>query len=85
MNLYFIEKYIQRIKKEDIYNYAKSQEISLTEEELELIYKYLKTNYKLFLINKEKRLELLNNLKSNLNNKAASKLDELYNLYKNKI
>ena len=85
MNLYFIEKYIQRIKKEDIYNYAKSQEISLTEEELELIYKYLKTNYKLFLINKEKRLELLNNLKSNLNNKASSKLDELYNLYKNKI
>ena len=44
MNLIFIEKYIQKIKKEDIYNYAKSQGINITPNELNILYNSLKNN-----------------------------------------
>ena len=49
MNLFFIERYLKKIKKEDIYHYATSQKINLTEKELNIIYPYFQTNYKTFL------------------------------------
>lgn len=85
MNLFFIERYIQRIKKEDIYNYAKQQKINLSNTELETIYNYLKTNYKTYLYNKEKRPQLLAEIKSKVSFELADKLDELYYQYKDKI
>lgn len=85
MNLFFIERYIQKIKKEDIYNYAISQEITLTPNELDIIYNYLKNKYKLFLSNPQIRPELLSEIKSKVNPKVASKLNELYEQYKYKL
>lgn len=85
MNLFFIERYIQKIKKEDIFNYAKTQQISLTTEELNILYYYLKTHYKEFLNNPNIRPKLLKELKSKITYQNATKLEELYNLYKDKI
>ena len=85
MNLFFIERYIQKIKKEDIYNYAQSQGLSLNKEELNILYNFLKTNYKIFFTNPDIRQKLLNELKSKVSYQTASKLEELYNQYKNKI
>lgn len=85
MNLFFIERYIQKIKKEDIYNYAISQGVILKPNELEIIYNYLKTNYKTFINNKESRVYLLTELKSKVSQTVSNKLDELYQMYKNKI
>jgi len=85
MNLFFIERYIQKIKKQDIYNYAYSQNIFLTSNELDIIYTYLKTYYKTFLRNKETRPKLLEELKSQVSLTTKNKLDELYNQYKDKI
>lgn len=85
MNLFFIERYIQKIKKEDIYKYAQSQEITLTSNEINTLYHYLKTYYKPFLTNPNLRPELLSEIKSKVNSQTATKLDEIYNQYKNKI
>lgn len=85
MNLFFIEKYIQKIKKEDIFNYANNQGINLTKTELDTLYNYLKSNYKIFLYNKETRPNLLTKLKSQVTSITAQKIDELYYQYKDKI
>ena len=85
MNLFFIEKYIQKIKKEDIFNYANNQGINLTKTELDTLYNYLKSNYKTFLYNKETRPKLLTKLKSQVTSITAQKIDELYYQYKDKI
>lgn len=85
MNLFIIERYIQKIKKEDIYNYAYSQGINLTSNELDILYNYLKTHYKTYLYNKDIRPKLLTELKSKVSPNVAYKLDELYYQYKDKI
>jgi len=85
MNLFFIEKYIKELTKEDIYKYANKKNIPITEKETTTIYNTIKTNYKTFILNKEIRPTLLNDLKSKVSNNIANKLDELYNNYKNKI
>jgi len=85
MNLFFIEKYIQKITKDDIFNYASREGISLTNDELNILYNFLKTNYKEFLTNKNSQPKLLEEIKSKVPVKTANKLEELYNLYKNKL
>ena len=85
MNIFFIERYIQKIKKDDIYNFAYTEGINLTLEELDTLYTYLKTYHKQFLRDKNTRPSLLNELKSKVSSKVSNKLDELYNTYKDKI
>ncbi|MBQ8681300.1 MAG: DUF2624 family protein [Bacilli bacterium] len=85
MNLFFIERYIQKVKKEDIYNYANNQGINLTPSELNTLYHYLKNYYRPFLTNPSTRPKILSELKSQVTPATANKLDELYDLYKNKL
>lgn len=85
MNLFIIERYIQKIRKEDIYNYAYNQGINLNSNDLNTIYNYLKNHYKTFLYNKESRLDLLTKLKNIVSPNIATKLDELYYQYNDKI
>lgn len=85
MNLFFIERYIKKIQKEDIYKYALSQGITLTNKELDILYTYLKMNYKSFLTTPELRPQLLSEIKSQVTPLTATKIDELYNQYKYKI
>ena len=85
MNLIFIERIIQKINKEDIYNYSLNEGITLNNEELNTIYTYLKNYYKEFLYNKNIREKLLNELKSHLSIKVSKKIDELYSQHKGKI
>ena len=85
MNLFFIERYIDKIKKEDIYNYAIKEGITLNNQELDTLYTYLKAYYKTFLRYKDTRLNILNEIKSKVSIKASKKIDELYYLYKDKI
>lgn len=85
MNLFLIERYIQKIKKEDIYNYVLSQGITLKQKELDTIYYYLKNYYRFFLTNPSIRQQLLTEIKNKVEPNTASKIDELYNQYKNNI
>jgi len=85
MNLYFIERYIQKLKKEDIYKYATNQGINIKPNDLDTIYSYLLTNYKVFLTNKDTRPKIIAELKKQVSLPIATKIDELYNQYKDKI
>lgn len=85
MNLFFIERIAQKIKKDDIYNYAYTQGINLTNHELDTLYTYLKNYYKVFLRNQETRPKLLNEIKEQVSLEVANKLDELYYQYKDMI
>lgn len=86
MNLFIIKEYIKRIKKEDIYNYALNIGITLTPQEIDTLYYYLKNYYRPFLTgNQATQYSLLEEIKSQVKPTTASKLDELYQQYKNKI
>lgn len=85
MNIFFIERIVQKIKKDDIYNYAYTQGINLTNKELDTLYNYLKNYYKVFLRNPETRPKLLNEIKDQVSLEVANKLDELYIQYKDII
>lgn len=83
MNQFIISKYIQRITKEDIYKFASTQGITLTNNELDIIYYYIKNKYASFLSGNQ--LEILNEIKHQVTPTTYQKIEELYNLYKNKI
>ena len=46
MNIYLIEEYVNRLKKSDITYYAQKQGILLDNEEVDIIYNYIKKDYK---------------------------------------
>ena len=83
MNILIIEKYIKKLTKQDIINYTTKQNISLTESEINIIYNYIKTKYKDFLNGNEK--ELLSEIKQKVKPTTYQKIEQLYNLYQNKI
>jgi len=74
-----IERFILRMTKEDINNFAISKNITLSEEELNFTYDFVKKNYKTFLGNpKLFNLERYQNFYSKEN---FSKITKVYNEY----
>lgn len=82
MNKLLIYKYIERIKKEDIANYSLSQNINLTNNELNIIYDYIKHKTNEILNNPE---EILKEIKNKLSIPVYNKIIELYDKYKDFI
>ena len=80
MNKLFIYQYINKITKEDIYNYGIKEGIKLEKNDLDIIYYYLKNEYQRFFNNPE---IILSEAKDKLNNHTYNKILELYNKYKN--
>lgn len=85
MNIFIIEKYIKKITKQDIYNYCISINLKITDKEIDTLYFYLKTYYHEFLTNKQSRTKLIQKIKPQVSDEVFSKLEELYNTYKDKI
>lgn len=74
-----IERFILRMTKEDIQNFAISKNIELSEEELNFTYDFVKKNYKTFLGNpKLFNIERYQNYYSKEN---FSKITKVYNEY----
>ena len=46
MNIYLITEYVNRLKKDDITDFALKQGIVLDNNELDIVYSYIKNNYK---------------------------------------
>ncbi len=78
-----IANYINIITKEDIVNYAKSKDVILTDEEVNIIYDYLKKYWKTFYQGDASKL--LDELKTKLRPTTFIKLQELYWEIKNKF
>ncbi len=83
MNQFIIKKYIQRLTKEDIYKFANKENLTLTNNEIDIIYYYIKNKYNSFLSGNQ--LELLKEIKQQVKPTTYQKIEELYNLYKDKI
>lgn len=85
MNHFLINNYIKKITKQDIYNFALNQNIILTNSELDTLYYYLKNKSKEFLSSTNNQIELLKEIKPQLNPLTFNKIEELYYLYKDKL
>lgn len=79
MNKNIIYNYLNNLKKEDILIYANKQGITLTDNELIIIYDNIKNNYENILNNP---LTEINKLKNSLNINTYNKILELYHKYK---
>lgn len=83
MNILIITKYINKLTKEDIVKFATSQNITLTSNELDIIYNHIKNDYQTFLT-KDPNI-ILNQVKTEVREEVYNKIIELYNQYKDKI
>ena len=82
MNKLFIYEYINRLKYEDIINYCNNNNININNQELEIIYTYIKNDYKRFFNNPT---IVLNEIKNKVSNNTYKEIITLYDKYKNKI
>ena len=82
MNKLIIYKYIDRIKKIDIMNYGIKEGIELNDEEINLIYFYIKNRYMDFFNNPD---DIFKEIEGNVRDNVYSKIIELYNKYKRYI
>ena len=82
MNKLFIYDYISRIKKEDIYRFGINQGIKLEEFEIEVLFSYIKNDYKRFFSNP---LEVIDEIKYKVGNNTYEKIWNLYLQYKDMI
>lgn len=82
MNKLIIYKYIDRIRKIDIMNYGIKEGIELNDEEINLIYFYIKNRYMDFFNNPD---DIFKEIEGNVRDNVYSKIIELYNKYKRYI
>ena len=82
MNKLIIYKYIDRIRKIDIMNYGIKEGIELNDEEINLIYFYIKNRYMDFFNNPD---DIFSEIEGNVRDNVYSKIIELYNKYKRYI
>lgn len=82
MNRLLIYQYINKIKKEDIRKYSLTQNINLTDNELDIIYDYIKNKTSKVLDNPE---EIFVEIKDKVSIPIYNKIMELYNKYKDFI
>lgn len=83
MNQFFILNYIKKLTKNDIVNFANKQNISLTNEEVDIIYFYIKNRYQDFFMGHEK--ELLEEIKKKVSHDTYLKILEYYQIYLDKM
>ena len=82
MNRLFINEYINKITKDDIYNFGLKQNIKINNHDLDTIYRYIKNERdRLF----DNPIKVINEVKDIVNIDVYNKILELYNKYKNWI
>ena len=79
MNRLLIYEYINRLKRDDIINFCNVKEINISNNEIDIVYNYIKNDYKRFFNNPD---EVLNEVKSKVSDNAYNIIIELYNKYK---
>lgn len=75
-----LEKYINKLTKEDILKFSYTQNVKLTHEELDIIYFYIKEYWKQIV--KSDPTSIFMELKEKLSPNVYNKMIELYNKYK---
>lgn len=83
MNIYLISEYVNRMQKQDVNNFALKQGITLDNEELDIIYNYIKNNYKTLIYGNPK--VILEEIKYQVKSLTYNKIENLYMQFKDKI
>lgn len=83
MNIYLITEYVNRMTKEDINRFSLKQGIILDNEELDIVYNYIKDNYKTILYGNPK--DILLEIKEKVKPLTYNKIENLYMKFKDKI
>ena len=82
MNRLIIYEYINRLKREDVVKLCNIKGINVSDREIDIVYDYIKSDYKRFFNNPSK---VLSEVKTKVSNNTFNVIMELYNKYKNKI
>ena len=82
MNKIFIYEYINRLRREDIVKFCNIKKISVSENDIDIVYKYIKNDYKRFFNNP---MGVLEEVKLKVNDNTFNEIMLLYNKYKNMI
>ena len=77
-----IERYINKMTKEDIRSFAINKNINLSEQELDFTYDFVKKNYKSFFQNP--KVFNINRYKDNYSQENFSKITKVYQEYTQK-
>lgn len=80
MNIFLISEYVKRLTKDDVNNFALKQGVSLTDEELDIIYNYVKKDYKTVIYGNPR--VILDELKTKVKPFTYSKIENLYQQFK---
>ena len=83
MNIYLINEYVNRLKVSDITYYAQKQGILLDNEEIDIIYNYIKKDYKTIIYGNPK--DILLEIKNKVKPLTYNKIENLYIRFKDKI
>lgn len=83
MNIYLIQEYVNRLTISDIERFALKQGIILNKEELDIVYNYIKKNYKTIIYGNPK--DILLEIKSRVSPLTYNKIENLYERFKDKI
>ena len=82
MNRLFIYEYINRLRYEDVVNFCNYKNINISDSELQIIYSYIKNDYKRFF---NDPMIVLNEVKSKVSDNTFKEIMLLYDKYKDKI
>lgn len=82
MNKLFIYEYINRLRRDDIIKFCNYKNINIPDNEIDILYSYIKNDYKRFFNNPE---EVLKEIKNKVSNDTFMEIMKLYIQYKNKI
>lgn len=80
MNNFLISEYVKRITKDDINKFALKQGVSLTKDELDIIYNYVKKDYKTVIYGNPR--VILDELKTKVRPLTYNKIENLYEQFK---
>jgi len=83
MNIYLLEQYINRLKKEDINIFALKECVTLEDYELDIIYNYVKEDYKTVIYGNAR--SILDKIKNEVKPFTYSKIENLYERFKHRI
>ena len=78
-----IRNYVSKLTHNDIYNFALKQNIKLENDEINIIYNYIKNDWETIVFGNPTKL--FDEFKSKVNNNTYNKAMELFQKYKNKI
>ncbi len=83
MNDFLIKQYVNNVTKKDIQSFANSYGIVLNDNEINIIYKHIKNNWRTILYGNPRGI--LDDIKNNVEPLTYSKIEELYTYFNEKI